>query len=133
MPSEGRTDPIAVEKFGDDPKMMSLPTPEPGPGEVQVTMAAVSINPLDWMVADGATAQTSAHRFPLVLGFDGAATITTTGAGVRDFSVGDQVFGQFWADPAGHGTWAEYTVVPGRGAFGAIAKVPAGLSIRMGA
>lgn len=91
---------IAVEKFGNDPKMMTLPTPEPGPGDVQVTMAPVSINPLDWIVADRAMAQTSVHRFPLASGFDGAATITTTGDGVRDFSVGDQDFCQFWADPA---------------------------------
>jgi NADPH:quinone reductase-like Zn-dependent oxidoreductase len=120
---------IAVEHFGDDPTMMTLPVPEPGPGELRVRLEATSVNPLDWKTAEGLFADTFAHRFPLVLGFDGAGTVTAVGENVRGFSVGDRVFGQFWGDPIGHGTWAEYTVVPEDGGSGAVAKVPAALSM----
>jgi NADPH:quinone reductase-like Zn-dependent oxidoreductase len=38
---------------------MTLRTPAPGHGEVRVKTAAASINLLDWMVADGAMADTA--------------------------------------------------------------------------
>jgi NADPH:quinone reductase-like Zn-dependent oxidoreductase len=45
---------IAVENFGDEPRLMELPDPEPAPGEVLVAIDTASINPMDWKVAQGA-------------------------------------------------------------------------------
>ncbi len=124
---------IAVQHFGDAPEVVDLPIPEPGPGQVRVRLAVAAINPMDMAAAAGRFARMGAHRFPLVLGFDGAGTVSAVGADVRELAVGDPVFGQFWTDPIGYGTYAEYTIMAERGPTGAIATIPAGLSMAQAA
>jgi NADPH:quinone reductase len=118
---------IAVENFGDEPGLMELPDPEPGPGEVLVAIAAASINPVDWNAAQGAFRAITAHQFPLVLGFDGAGRVEALGAGTGRFAIGDLVHGQFWGDTVGRGTFAERVAIAGRPAHGALGLVPEGL------
>jgi len=124
---------IAVQHFGDEPEMVDLPIPEPGPGQVQVRLVVAAINPMDMAAAAGRFARMGAHRFPLVLGFDGAGTVSAVGPDVQELAVGDPVFGQFWTDPLGYGTYAEYTIMAERGPTGAIARIPAGLSMAQAA
>ncbi|MFK7789949.1 MAG: quinone oxidoreductase, partial [Phycisphaeraceae bacterium] len=35
-------------------KEVELPTPEPGPGEVRIKVAATSVNPVDYKIRSGA-------------------------------------------------------------------------------
>ncbi len=102
---------VAVKEFGAEPRLFDLPEPVPSAGEVQVRLAAAGMNPYDAKIANGVLKGRPTH-FPLVLGVDGAGTVAAVGPGVRRFSEGDRVFGQFLHDPVGVGTYAEYSVVP---------------------
>ena len=102
---------IAVRSFGAAPEIMEVAKPVPAEGEVLVRLAAAGINPFDWKIADGMLEGQVAHTFPLVLGFDGAGTVESLGAGVGRFQVGDSVLVQAWQMPLGRGTYAPYVTV----------------------
>ncbi|MER6524272.1 NADP-dependent oxidoreductase [Streptomyces sp. NPDC001508] len=118
---------VTIEQFGATPKLTTRPVPEPGPGQVRITVEAASVNPLDAAIASGSLSALGAYRFPLTLGMDGAGTVTATGDGVTEFAIGDRVFGQFWGRPLQFGTFAEVAVVQAAPALGALAAVPDGL------
>jgi NADPH2:quinone reductase len=115
---------IAVDEFGAAPRLVELPKPMPGPGELLVRMGAAGVNPFDRKVADGMMDGSMRHTFPLVLGIDGAGVIEEVGEGVTRFAPGDRIFGSFFHAPVGVGTYAEYTTVPERNA---LAPLPDGL------
>jgi NADPH:quinone reductase-like Zn-dependent oxidoreductase len=115
---------IAVRTFRTEPKPMDLPEPVPKDGEVRVRVGAAGVNPLDWKVIDGIYEGRRPHIFPLVIGVDAAGTVVEVGRGVRRFTVGDRICGQFLHDPVGTGTYAEQTVVPE--SIG-VAAVPSGI------
>ncbi|WP_035855529.1 NADP-dependent oxidoreductase [Cryptosporangium arvum] len=71
-----------------------VPVPAAGPGQIQVRIAAASINPADVRLPSGAYRDVAPLVFPHVLGNDFAGTVTAAGPGVRDYRVGDEVFGQ---------------------------------------
>ena len=88
------------------------PTPEPGPGEVRVRIAASGVNPSD-VKRRGAKPEGSPAEFPLVTPHsDGAGTIDKVGSGVDGHRVGQRVwtFNAQFERP--FGTAAEYCVVP---------------------
>ncbi|MCZ1008861.1 alcohol dehydrogenase catalytic domain-containing protein [Streptomyces lydicus] len=89
---------------------MDLPQPEPGPGEVLVRLSAAGLNPVDWKLADGMFGDAVPAAFPLVLGADGAGEVLAIGSGVRRFTVGDAVFGQFQRPEQGGGSYCELAV-----------------------
>ncbi|KOG41497.1 molecular chaperone GroES [Streptomyces decoyicus] len=89
---------------------MDLPQPEPGPGEVLVRLSAAGLNPVDWKIADGMFGDAMPVAFPLVLGSDGAGEVLAIGDGVRRFTVGDAVFGQFQRPEQGGGSYCELAV-----------------------
>jgi NADPH:quinone reductase-like Zn-dependent oxidoreductase len=68
------------------------PDPAAGPGEVLVDIHAASINAADYKVRLGGPRYGNI-RFPHILGRDFSGVVTTVGAGVTDFAVGDAVFG----------------------------------------
>ncbi len=70
-------------------EIVDLPTPEPGPGQVQARVTAASINHLDLWVRRGIPGV----RFPLPLipGCDGTGVITGLGEGVGGLGVGQSV------------------------------------------
>jgi NADPH:quinone reductase len=117
---------IAVENFGDEPRLMEIPDPVPGPGEILVAICAASINPMDWKAAQGAFGMME-NEFPLVLGFDGAGRVEAVGAGAGRFAVGDLIHGQFWGDTVGRGTFADRVAIAERPSHGALELVPEGL------
>ena len=119
---------VAVHKTGETPELMELRSPRPGPGEVLVKLEAASLNPIDAGIAEGAFEGRMPHVFPLVLGVDGAGRVAEVGEGVRGFEPGDTVHGQFLRAPLGHGTFAEYVVVPEFPDSGALLRVPDGVS-----
>jgi NADPH:quinone reductase len=102
---------VAVDSFGAAPRLMDLPRPSPGPGELLVRLSAAGLNPFDAKIARGIL-KGRPHRFPLVLGVDGAGWVEAVGSGVQRFEPGVRLFGSFLHDPVGTGTYAEYTTVP---------------------
>ena len=96
------------------------PTPEPGPGEALVRVAASGVNFID-----------TYHRIglykvalPFTLGVEGAGTVASVGAGVKTLAPGDRVA---WAmEP---GSYAEHAKVPAW----RLVKIPDGLSFETAA
>lgn len=87
-------------------RLVEVPDPVAGPGEVVVRIEAAGVNPID-------VKQRSGHRplppitEPRHVGFDGAGTITSIGQGVTDFAVGERV-----AIGDTRGTYATALAVP---------------------
>ena len=87
------------------------PTPEPGPGQVRVTVGAVSVNPVDTYLRSGLVKMPI--PLPFIVGCDAAGTVDAVGSGVNRLRVGDRV----WCSNQGllgrQGTFAERIVVAG--------------------
>ncbi len=68
-----------------------LPDPEPGPGEVRVSIATSGINPVDFKRrAGGRGADMTDDR--VVPHFDGAGTVDSVGEGVSPERIGERVW-----------------------------------------
>lgn len=98
---------------------IELPRPEPGPRDLLVKVAAVSVNPVD--------AKIRRTRAPLsgafdVLGWDAVGTVESTGADVTAFKPGDRVFYAGAINRSGSN--AEYHLVDER----IVGRAPASLS-----
>ena len=83
-------------------KVESVPIPEPGQGQVRIKVRAVSVNPVDWKIADRAAPGTKQ-----IAGKDVAGVIDAVGAGVTGWKAGDAVIG-IAAPPSG--SYAEYAI-----------------------
>jgi NADPH:quinone reductase-like Zn-dependent oxidoreductase len=70
-------------------RLVDLPRPEPGAGEVLVKMIAVSINHLDLFARAGLPGVKL--RLPLIPGCDGTGEIAALGAGVTGLKIGQKV------------------------------------------
>jgi zinc-binding alcohol dehydrogenase family protein len=68
---------------------LDLPDPTPGPRDLLVRVAAVSVNPVDTKVRASRTPQAGT---PEVLGWDAVGTVQAVGAQVQHYQVGDRVF-----------------------------------------
>lgn len=97
-----------------------LPDPIVGDSEVLVDVHAASVNGVDWKVRKGA--YTPIEHFPYVPGRDFSGVVAVLGASVRDFAVGDAVFGV--CDIGQEGAYAERVAIEAA----IIAKKPASLS-----
>ncbi|MEZ5510543.1 MAG: NADP-dependent oxidoreductase [Gammaproteobacteria bacterium] len=85
------------------------PMPRLTPDAVLVRVRASSVNPVDWKVRRGDVRLFSGLRPPKILGSDFAGDIVDIGAGVKDFSVNERVFGMLNAFRGG--AYAEYVTV----------------------
>jgi zinc-binding alcohol dehydrogenase family protein len=68
---------------------VELPTPVPGPRDLLVRVAAISVNPVDAKVR--ASAQPEPGQ-PRVLGWDAVGVVESIGSDVRFFAPGDRVY-----------------------------------------
>jgi len=96
-------------------EVRELPTPEPGPGEVRVDVAAAGVNFIDTYFRSG----TYPVELPFVVGSEGAGRVSAVGDGVDTVAVGDRVA---WAMVRGAG-YAEQVLVPA----GQVVAVPDGV------
>ena len=81
-------------------KRVDRPTPTPGPGELLVRVAAVSLNNRDQDIIDGNYPPEATPR-PLIPVSDAAGVVAATGPGVTRFRAGDRVVTHFfsrWVD-----------------------------------
>ena len=103
---------IAVNEYGAEPRIMELPKPKPGPGQILIEIWAAGMNPMDRMISAGEWKAVIPGQFPLVLGADVAGVVEAVGENATRFSSGDVVFGQLFIAPVGSaGTYAEYVAV----------------------
>jgi NADPH:quinone reductase-like Zn-dependent oxidoreductase len=102
-------------------KMVELPLPKPGPGELLIRVGAVSVNSaLDVQLRAGTSGYTV--TLPCVPGVDPSGTVEAVGEGVTRFKPGDRVAAGLGPPPRGGG-YAEYACVREQGAT----AVPDGL------
>jgi len=84
-----------------------MPDPVAGPGDVIVDIHAASVNAADYKVRLGS--YDSKLKFPYILGRDFSGVVAARGRGVRDFAVGDLVFGV--CDAGIEGCYAEKVAI----------------------
>jgi NADPH:quinone reductase-like Zn-dependent oxidoreductase len=113
---------IRFEQFGEPPEVLrvvDLPDPEPGPGEVRVRMIAAPINPSDLLVVRGRYGVLP--KLPATPGFEGVGVVEKAGPGL----FGKLLKGKRVAvlNQAG-GNWAEKVVVPALRAIPAASDLP---------
>jgi NADPH:quinone reductase-like Zn-dependent oxidoreductase len=95
-------------------ELASRPAPQPGPGEIVVSVQCTSINPVDVYVATGQ--YTMGHLgYPLTPGHDFAGIVEQVGDQVSRFAPGDRVLGMWSKDIYGDGSWAELVTIPEEG------------------
>lgn len=87
---------LAATGYGppQDLRIIDLPIPTAGPGQIQVRIAATTINPTDLRVVTGEYHDMLPVEFPYIPGNEFAGTVTAVGQGVTKYQVGDEVFGQ---------------------------------------
>jgi NADPH:quinone reductase-like Zn-dependent oxidoreductase len=95
---------VRLHAYGgvDQLRYEDVPTPEPGPDEVLVKVAATSVNPIDWKIRSGAAKSIMPVKFPAILGRDVAGTVVRSGVDVRNPEPGQKVMGIV------NGSYAEY-------------------------
>jgi len=116
---------VLPSDFG-GPEQLALteaPTPEPGAGEVRVAVRAIGVNPVDWKSYSGLMGRDPAAL--RTMGSEVAGVVAAVGAGVDQWSPGDEVIVPRVPGPA----YADDVLAP---ADGLIAK-PAGLAFEQAA
>ncbi len=98
--------------FDQPPELRDVETPEPGPGEIRVSVHGTSVNPVDHLVRMGFFRAAQEYRFPAVFGRDVSGVVDAVGPGVTRYAVGDHVYGFVKRAHIGDGTFAEHVVVP---------------------
>ncbi|HVJ41088.1 MAG TPA: zinc-binding alcohol dehydrogenase family protein [Dongiaceae bacterium] len=88
---------------------LDLPKPAPGPQDLLVKVAAISVNPVDYKVRKSRQGTAEA---PVVLGWDAVGTVEAVGSAVTSFRPGDDVF--YAGDLNRPGSNAEYQLVDAR-------------------
>ncbi|OWP61879.1 alcohol dehydrogenase [Hymenobacter amundsenii] len=103
-----------------------VPTPQPAAGQVQVQLHAAALNHRDVWIQQG---QYAGLKFPIVLGSDGAGTVTALGEGVDAELLHQAVLinpGQDWGtNPAAQGRDFQILGLPQDGTFAEYVCVPA--------
>jgi NADPH2:quinone reductase len=103
-------------------KLVTLPTPKPGPGQILVRVAAAGVNKPDLLQREGRYPPPPGT--PETLGLEIAGEVSALGEGASRWSVGDSVCALLLG-----GGYAEYAVVDARHAL----PVPAGLTMAQAA
>ncbi|PCE23964.1 alcohol dehydrogenase [Paraburkholderia acidicola] len=83
---------IRFHEYGEPADVLRLEEaliPAPNPGHVAVRVHACGLNPADWALCRGLSAQT----LPRGIGLDVSGVVTAVGDGVSGVTVGDAVFG----------------------------------------
>lgn len=94
-------------------KEVELPTPEPGPGEVRIKVAATSVNPVDYKIRSGA-AEALCPPKPAILHGDVSGVVDKIGEGVREFKVGQSVYGCIGGCGNVQGALADFVIADNR-------------------
>jgi NADPH:quinone reductase and related Zn-dependent oxidoreductases len=97
---------VVVHETGGPEVLMAqdLPSPDPGPGELRVDVAAAGVNFIDVYFRTGAYPMPT----PFIVGSEGAGVVSAVGIGATGFKEGDHVA---WAMVPGAG-YAEQVIVP---------------------
>ena len=114
---------VRIHKYGGPEVLVyeEVPTPEPGPAQILVSVEAATVNPVDVSVREDRFPTPKAP--PKTLGSDGAGVVERVGRDVSSVTPGDEVF--FSGLGIGsEGSYAEYALI----AEAQAVPIPAGLT-----
>ncbi len=99
---------IQIQDYGGPEvlKLVEIPIPQPGEGQVLLRVQAAGVNPTDWKTRAGYAKQFRPLPMPWIPGVDGAGAVEALGPGVAQFRQGQAVYGPFTS------AYAEYAVAP---------------------
>ena len=99
---------IRVAEFGPPSvmKLVDVPRPSPGPGEVLVRVKAVGVNPVDTYIRNGAYGKSVTP--PYTPGSDAAGLVEEVGDGVRSVRPGERVYTSGTTAGGFNGAYGEY-------------------------
>ncbi|MFE0019465.1 NADP-dependent oxidoreductase [Amycolatopsis sp. NPDC059021] len=106
---------IAVTRYGGPEvlRVLDLPEPHAGPGEVRVRVRAAAVNPADIVLREGGLAERFEFAPPYVPGMDVAGVLDEIGEGVTTpIALGERVIAVVVPIGERRGSYAEYVVVP---------------------
>ena len=97
---------IVINEYGNEDVLnyIDVERPEPKADEVLVKVRVAGVNPADWKIRDG-MGETFGFKLPLILGCEIAGIVEKVGGDVKNFQVGDPVYGVMFS-----GGYAEYAV-----------------------
>lgn len=102
-------------KAGEPLRLVELPTPEPGKGEVLVRVQGIGVNPVDWKMRTSGPLRLAARvvgpKPPVVVGVDFAGVVDAVGPGVSRVSPGDRVVGGTDFSRGQRGSYADTVLV----------------------
>ena len=107
---------IRIHEYGDSGtlKLEDVPRLSPGNDQLLVHVRDAGVNPIDWKIRQGYLKNVMPTSFPLTIGQDFAGEASDLGHSVKDFKVGDRVFG------FAQGSYAEYALAP----VSTVARIP---------
>jgi NADPH2:quinone reductase len=116
-----------IKKFGDPSvfELTNIPKPMLQSGHVLIKVHATSVNQIDCKIRSG-TVKEIAPDFPAILHGDVAGVIESVATDVKDFKVGDEVYGCAGGLKGSSGALAEFMLADAK----LIAKKPTSLSMR---
>ena len=85
-----------------------IPKPDVPSDKILVEVRAAGVNPFDWKIRKGMFKDMIPLTLPVTLGGDFAGVVAQVGAGVSEFGVGDEVYGQANVLNGGTGSFAEF-------------------------
>jgi NADPH:quinone reductase-like Zn-dependent oxidoreductase len=102
---------IRIHEFGgpDVLELEDIAVPQPKADEVLIKVYASSVNPVDGKIVAGQSQEKFPTKFPLTIGWDVSGVIEAAGGQVRNYSIGDEVYGRPY--PTQNGAFAEYVVI----------------------
>ena len=101
-------------------KVDHVSSPEPGPGEVLVSIKAAAVNGIDWKIREGHLRERFKLTLPATLGIEMAGVVIRTGHDVTNVKPGDRVM----AALGGVGAYTDFLVIDAE----KLVLTPAGLS-----
>ncbi|MFK4119980.1 alcohol dehydrogenase catalytic domain-containing protein [Streptomyces longwoodensis] len=107
-------------------ELVTVPLPEPGPGQIRICVEAATVNPVDLTTRSGALVEAGlmTAREHTGIGWDVAGVVDRLGVGVTGFSPGQQVIGLRDLLDVSLGPYSQYLVLDAA----AVAPAPPGVS-----
>jgi NADPH:quinone reductase-like Zn-dependent oxidoreductase len=104
---------IEIYHYGgpEELKYEEAAVPSINPDDVLVRVFASGVNPVDWKIRQGGHKTDHDPSLPRILGWDFSGVIEKVGSRVKEWNVGDEVYGR--PDLTRNGTYAEYVAVRG--------------------
>jgi NADPH:quinone reductase-like Zn-dependent oxidoreductase len=103
---------LQIVKYGDLKDSLTIgeiEKPSVNSNDILVAVKAVSLNPIDFKLAEGKLKEMVHLNLPSTIGFDVSGVVTELGADVTDFEIGDEVYARVPQEQMG--TVTDYVAV----------------------